>query len=212
MSSQAEFFDSYADRWDSMEREDICARLDRVVRESGINPGMRILDVGTGTGVLIPRLLEAMGNSGSILAIDISQGMLQVAASKGFPDNVRFQLADIEDFDYPDCSFDRVMCNAVFPHFRNKQAALTRIYRLLRPGGLLVISHPIGREAVNQVHRESGPVVAEDRVPDTKRMRQILEAVGLADIRVIDEPEFYLATGRRPLVGGNWRQRVELSR
>lgn len=196
MISQAEFFDSYADRWDGMEREDICARLDRVVRESGIGAGMDILDVGTGTGALIPCLLEAMDNLGSILAIDISQGMLQVASSKGFADNVRFQLADVEDFDCPDCTFDRVMCNAVFPHFTNKQAVLARIRRLLKPGGMLVISHPIGREAVNQIHREAGPVVAEDRVPDAERMRQVLEVVGFADVRVIDEPEFYLASGR----------------
>jgi len=197
MSSQAEFFDSYADRWDSMEHEDICARLDRVVRESGIGPGMDILDVGTGTGVLIPSLLKAMDNSGSILAIDISQGMLQVAMSRGFPDNVHFQLADIEEFDCPDCSFDRVMCNAVFPHFTNKHAALTEIHRLLRPGGLLVVSHPIGREGVNRIHREAGSVVAEDRVPDAPKMRQMLEIAGFVDVRVTDEPEFYLAIGRR---------------
>ena len=64
MISQAEFFDSYADRWDSMERDDICVLLDRVVRESGIAPRMDILDVGTGTGVIIPCLLRAMDGDG----------------------------------------------------------------------------------------------------------------------------------------------------
>ena len=59
MTSQAEFFDSYADKWDSLERVDICEQLDRVVRESGIGPGMDFLDVGTGTGVIIPCLLQS---------------------------------------------------------------------------------------------------------------------------------------------------------
>lgn len=198
MISQAEFFDSYADRWDSMEREDICVLLDRVVRESGVKPGTDILDVGTGTGVIIPCLLEATDGICRIRAIDISSGMLRVARSKGFPENVSFELADIEEFDCPDCSFDMVVCNAVFPHFSDKPAVLGRIFRLLKPGGVIVISHPTGREAVNKVHREASAVVTEDRVPDVHTMREMLQRAGYVDISVVDEPEFYLALGRRP--------------
>jgi demethylmenaquinone methyltransferase/2-methoxy-6-polyprenyl-1,4-benzoquinol methylase len=197
MISQAEFFDSYADRWDSMEREDICDLLDRVVKESEVSPGMDILDVGTGTGVLIPCLLKSMNDSGKINAIDISQGMLRVAESKGFPANVRFEHADIETYDCPDCSYDRVMCNGVYPHFEDKNSVLLRIYRMLKPGGFVVISHPTGREAVNRTHSEAGSVVTEDRVPDAAKMQQMLETAGFSDVQVIDEPEFYLAIGRR---------------
>ncbi len=197
MISQAEFFDSYADRWDSMERDDICVILERVVRESGIAPRMDILDVGTGTGVIIPCLLRAMDKIGSIKAIDISAGMLRVARSKGFPDCVEFQTADVESFECPNGSYDRVICNAVFPHFTSKAATLSRIHRMLKPGGLIVISHPTGREAVNKIHREAGLVVAEDRVPNAQKMRQMLEAAGFVDGNVTDEPEFYLALGRR---------------
>lgn len=195
MISQAEFFDSYADRWDSMEREDICILLERVVRESGIKPRMDILDVGTGTGVIIPCLLKAMDCKGSIRAIDISAGMLRVAQSKEFPDCVEFVLADIEELDCPDCSYDRVVCNGVFPHFVDKPAILLRVCRMLRVGGKIVISHPTGREAVNKVHREAGSVVGEDRVPDPSRVRAMLLAAGFVDIDVTDEPEFYLAVG-----------------
>jgi ubiquinone/menaquinone biosynthesis C-methylase UbiE len=179
-----------------MEREDIGVRLDRVVREAGIAPGMRVLDVGTGTGVLVPCLLKAMDGAGSIKAIDISTGMLRVACSKGFPANVEFALSGVEDYDCPDASYDAVMCNAVFPHFPCKRAALLRVFRLLKPGGLIVISHPTGREAVNKVHSEAGSVVTEDRVPDAEKMRSMLENAGYACIEVIDEPEFYLARGR----------------
>lgn len=196
MSGRAEFFDDLADRWDSME-EDLEDRLELVVRKARIAPGMDILDVGTGTGVLIPLLLRAMDNTGRIRAIDISPGMLRVAASKQFPDVVELELADIECFQSPDCCYDRVVCNAVFPHLTNKDAALSRMARMLRPGGLLVISHPTGREHVNRIHAETGSVVADDRVPDAARMRQMLESAGLADAVVIDEPEFYLAMAAR---------------
>lgn len=197
MISQAEFFDSCADRWDSMERDDIYELLDRVVRESGIRPGMNILDVGTGTGVIIPCLLKAMDGVGSIKAIDISPGMLRVAKSKGFPDCVEFQLADIENFKCHDGSYDRVICNAVFPHFTDKSAALARILRMLRPGGLIVISHPAGREAVNKIHRDTGSVVGKDRVPHAQDMHCMLARTGFSEISVTDEPEFYLALGFR---------------
>lgn len=180
-----------------MELEDIRARLDRVVRESGIAPGMDILDVGTGTGAIIPSLLQAMGGTGSIRAIDISPGMLRVARSKGFPDCVKFELADIECFECPDASYDSVVCNAVFPHFTNKPLALARIRRMLRPGGLVVISHPTGRAAVNKVHSECDSVVTEDRVPTPEAMAQVLSKAGFDDISVNDEPEFYLALARR---------------
>lgn len=181
-----------------MERPDIGDLLDRVVREAGVGPGMGILDVGTGTGVIIPCLLKAMEGKGRIEAIDISPGMLRVARSKGFPDCVRLELADIEHFDCPSGAYDRVVCNAVFPHFSDKPAALSRIRGMLKPGGRVVISHPTGREAVNRIHRESGSVVAEDRVPDPDRMRAMLRAAGFIDIEVTDEPEFYLAVGANP--------------
>jgi 2-polyprenyl-3-methyl-5-hydroxy-6-metoxy-1,4-benzoquinol methylase len=157
---------------------------------------MVILDVGTGTGALIPCLLKAMNDSGKIIAIDISEGMLRVAKSKKFPNIVDFRLADIGEFVCSDFLFDRVMCNAVFPHFSDKLAALSRIYQMTKPNGRVIISHPIGREAVNRVHSEAGAIVTEDRVPDANKMRQILESVGFTDIEVKDEPEFYLAMGR----------------
>lgn len=198
MISQSEFFDDLATRWDDLEREDIGTLLDRVVSLSDVAPGMDILDVGTGTGALIPSLLGATGNAGRVCAVDISQGMLRVARSKGFPESVEFILADVMDHDWPEESFDRVMCNAVFPHFTDKALALRRIHRMLRPEGLVVVSHPTGREAVNQIHRESGSVVADDRVPAPEQMRRLLEAAGFVDVSVIDEPEFYLARGAKP--------------
>jgi 2-polyprenyl-3-methyl-5-hydroxy-6-metoxy-1,4-benzoquinol methylase len=202
MITQAEFFDSYADRWDSMERPDIGDLLDRVVTEAGVGPGMDILDVGTGTGVIIPSLLRAMGGRGGIRAIDVSSGMLRVARGKEFPDCVEFELADVESFECPQSAYDIVICNAVFPHFVDKPAALLRVCPMLKPGGRIVISHPTGREAVNRVHREAGSVVAEDRVPDPLRMRAMLEAAGFVEVSVTDEPEFYVAIGTRPRTPG----------
>jgi ubiquinone/menaquinone biosynthesis C-methylase UbiE len=195
------FFNNLAERWDAMEREDIGQRLARVVAEAAVHPGQHILDVGTGTGVLIPYLLEAMQEEGPILAIDISSGMMEVAGRKAFPANVDFLQADIAESGLSENRYDRIFCNAVFPHFTDKPKALSEIRRLLKPGGRLVISHPIGREAVNSLHQGAGEVVAEDRVPPAKVMISLLEAAGMLDILVVDEPNFHLVLADKPAAG-----------
>jgi 2-polyprenyl-3-methyl-5-hydroxy-6-metoxy-1,4-benzoquinol methylase len=195
MSSLSEFFDRHASQWDAHERADMGLRLERVILEAQIGPGQQVLDVGCGTGVLIPGLLRAMEGAGAICAIDISAAMLEVAQAKGFPDSVSFKLCAIEDFQLAGQLFDRVLCNAVFPHLANKAAALRRIHSLLRPGGSIVISHPVGRAAVNQVHAASGPEVAQDLVPAPGELRELLTSAGFSEVSVIDEPEFHLAKG-----------------
>ncbi|MDD3927359.1 MAG: class I SAM-dependent methyltransferase [bacterium] len=197
--NQRDFFDNLAGKWDSLEREDIGERLVRVVTAGVVCPGHRVLDVGTGTGILIQYLLDAVEKDGHILAMDISSGMLQTAKRKGFPANVEFLQADIQESGLPESRYDRVFCNAVFPHFDDKLKALSEIRRLLRPGGRLVISHPIGRETVNNLHRDAGGVVAEDRVPPAEVMIPLLETTGFTGIRIIDEPNFHLVLGDKPL-------------
>ena len=132
-------------------------------------------------------------------AVDLSPEMPSVARGKNLPENVAFLLADIHQARLPDNSFDRVICNAAFPHFEDRRKALGEMIRMLRPGGTLVVSHPIGREAVNKLHREVSPVVAKDRLPTAEDMRELPEQAGLADICVSDEPNFYLASGRKSL-------------
>jgi ubiquinone/menaquinone biosynthesis C-methylase UbiE len=157
-----------------------------------------VLDVGTGTGVLVPHLLRAIGPAGKVVAVDLSPEMLALARQKGFPGNVDFLQADVHRIPLPDAAFDRVICNAAFPHFADRARSLGEMIRVLRSGGTLAISHPIGREAVNALHREAGGPVEEDRVPTASVMVTLLQGAGLTDVRVIDEPEFYLARGTKP--------------
>jgi len=192
------FFNKHAHTWDGERNDAMASRLERVVHTSGARQGERVLDVGTGTGVLIPHILHAVGSEGAVVAVDVSPEMLAQARAKGFPENVSFLQADIEHTGLPDASFHRVICNAAFPHFSDKRHALNEMVRLLLPGGTLIVSHPIGREAVNKVHMDAGDAVAEDRVPPPEAMRELLGQAGLVDVYVIDEPSFYLAHGRKP--------------
>lgn len=198
LHSKTGFFDRHAAGWDSSARPDMPERLARVVAAGVLHPGERVLDVGSGTGVLIPHVLGAVGPAGSVLALDISAEMLAVARSKQFAGSVEFLQADVHDSGLPDASFDAVFCNAALPHFEDRQRALREMVRVLRAGGALVVSHPIGRDAVNRLHQRAGDAVAEDRVPPAERLREWLERAGLVAVNAVDEPEFYLVSGRKP--------------
>lgn len=196
--TEEEYFDSIADRWDDIERPDISDRLRRVMDASALEPGMRVLDVGTGTGVLLPLLRAGIGPEGVIVAMDVSARMLDQARAKHPEARAEFLKVGLEHAGLPDASFDRVFCNAVFPHFPDERLALDALRRLTRPGGLLVISHPIGRAAVNAIHHGADGPIKHDVVPSPDAMRAMLEAAGFTEIVVTDEPEFHMVTARAP--------------
>ena len=190
-----QFFDQAAANWDTLEVEETHIRLREIVAGLGIGPGSAVLDVGTGTGVLAPLLLEATGGEGQIVALDFSGEMLRRAQAKGHP--VAYVQGDAQQLSFPAQTFDWVICNAVFPHFPDKRRALGEISRVLRTGGRLVICHTASRHTINEFHRSIGGVVAHDTIPDEKTMRQLLQEARLVEARVWDESDRYLALGRR---------------
>lgn len=195
--NRREFFDRHAPRWQSPSGPEMEERLRRVVTEAGVKSGDRVVDVGTGTGVLLPYLAAAVAPSGFVLAFDLSLAMLLEAKAKA-GSCVGLVQADAHYVPARPGLFDSVIVNAAFPHFEDCRLALTQLVEALRPGGTLVISHPIGRAAVNARHREAGGPVGEDRVPLPDVMERLLSEVGLNVSVIIDEPDFYLARAQRP--------------
>jgi len=185
-----EYFDQIAAEWDELLEEEALARLREIVAGLEIEPGAAVLDVGCGTGVLFPMLLEKVGQEGRIVALDISGEMLKQAQAKGYP--VECVQGDAQSLPLSDATFDWVICNAVFPHFPDKLRALREIRRVLKDGGRLVICHAASREAVNELHRSIGGVVAHDTIPPDDEMRRLLREAGLGEAVVRDEPERYL--------------------
>ncbi|HEY66016.1 MAG TPA: methyltransferase domain-containing protein [Caldilineae bacterium] len=198
-----QFFDQAAANWDAQEVEETRTRLREIVAGLGVRPGATVLDVGCGTGVLFPILLETMNGAGRIVGLDISSEMLRRARAKGYP--VECVQGDAEHIPLPDGMFDWVICNAVFPHFPDKARALAEICRVLRSpepaegraGGRLVICHTNSRQAINEFHRSVGGVVAADTIPDEQEMLCLLQEAGLGKVEVRDEPDRYVVLACR---------------
>lgn len=110
----------------------------RLVVQSALRPGMRVLDLGCGTGTLTI-LMKQMHPEVDVVGLDGDPAVLEVARSKANRAGVSITLDQGMAFElpYPDGSFDRVLSSLVFHHLtaRNKQRTLVEIFRVLRLGG-----------------------------------------------------------------------------
>ena len=113
---------------------------DDVLNKSGIRTGMRVLELGCGTGgmTLSAGLYKLVGCDGQVIATDPSVGMLARAREKlkGYPDaNVQFVQAAAEDLPFEDNSFDAVV-GCEFMHFTDIPTVLREVHRVSRSGAV----------------------------------------------------------------------------
>jgi len=151
-----EYFDQLAPTWDKELTQERLKCLGNIVKELGIKPGYYVLDIGSGTGVLLPFLIAELGDEGKIVALDFSMEMLVQAQAKNFPPIVGFAQADVLAIPLADSSVDLAICNSAFPHFSDKGKALKEIARVLRNNGRMVICHTMSREMLNRLHQSTG--------------------------------------------------------
>lgn len=194
-----EYFNKAASTWDEkFLTPSLSSFLDKFVPQFGIETGQYVLDVGTGTGVLIPYLINAVGPSGSVTAIDYSVKMIQTCSRK-FSEirNVIIKVGDIEKDAFPAETYDAVVCFGVFPHLENKQKALQTINSLLKPNGKLVIAHALSSEELKTHHKKVSEHVAHSMLPKESELIQLLEKTEFLEIIIKDEPGCYLCIAHK---------------
>lgn len=115
----------------------IARRAKLVIDACGLKPGMKVLELGCGSG----NYTELYAKSGAdILAVDLSEDLLEIAR-KRLP-HVRFQIAAAESLEgIADNSLDCVIGNAVLHHFE-VPLALRAMHRVLKPGGMIAFTEP----------------------------------------------------------------------
>jgi ubiquinone/menaquinone biosynthesis C-methylase UbiE len=193
MSRQA-YFNQLAESWDKrFQTEALSTFLEQFVPTFGLLPGQKILDVGTGTGILIPFLLKAVGPTGQVSAIDYAEKMVNVCKSKyAHLPNVTFTFQQVEELDFPSQTFDAVTCFGLFPHIENKEKALQQINRVLKTNGKLIIAHALSSKEIKAHHHNSSSVVAHDVLPSSTVMKKLLTQAGFEKFDIIDKPGQYL--------------------
>lgn len=100
----------------------------------------RVLEVAAGTGVVTRHLASALPNDVSIVATDLNQPMLDMAAEMGISRPVEWRAADAMQLPFEDGEFDAVVCQFGVMFFPDKAKAFSEARRVLRPGGFLLFN------------------------------------------------------------------------
>ena len=143
----AEVFHSVAGKYDLM--NDLMSfgvhRLWKrfTIERSGVRAGQRVLDLAGGTGDLARAFARRVGPGGEVVLADINQSMLEVGRDKlddlGVVGNLRYVQANAECLPFPDDHFDAISIAFGLRNVTDKNAALASMYRVLRPGGRLLV-------------------------------------------------------------------------
>jgi demethylmenaquinone methyltransferase/2-methoxy-6-polyprenyl-1,4-benzoquinol methylase len=196
MNAQRDFFNSVADSWDQRCKHDM-EKVEMILNLAEIEAGSRILDVGTGTGILVPSLVSRVKESGSIKAVDVAERMIEVAEKKNRFENVIFECEDALVSKETEKSYDHVICYSMFPHFPNKENAIKKLSKKIKIGGSLVIGHSQSRDAINKLHKRVDDAVREDDLPSMDTLEQLFESAGLSVKQRVDDQEMFVIIGER---------------
>ena len=136
----------------------------RAVREAlALVPGERVLDVGSGPGLLAREMAEAVGAEGEIAGLDVSEAMIALARRRceGLS-QVHFEHGDALRLPWPDACFDAAVSTQVYEYVADLDAAFRELRRVLKPGG---------RVAILDTDYDSLVIHTEE----PERMRRVLE-------------------------------------
>ncbi|MEU6100708.1 class I SAM-dependent methyltransferase [Streptomyces flaveolus] len=188
-----EFFAARAADWDSRFPDDGPAYA-AAVAELGLREGDRVLDAGCGTGRALPPLRAAVGPSGVVVGADLTPAMLEAAVRAGRNRDGRLLLADVAALPLRSRSLDAVFAAGLIAHLPDPAGNLGELARVVRPGGVLALFHPIGRAALAA---RQGRRITPDDLRAEPNLRPLLAGSGWRMTSYADEDARFLALAVR---------------
>ncbi|KUN17100.1 SAM-dependent methyltransferase [Streptomyces antibioticus] len=188
-----EFFGARAADWDARFPDDGPAYA-AAVAELGLREGDRVLDAGCGTGRALTPLRATVGGSGVVLGADLTPAMLQAAVRAGRDRDGQLLLADVAALPVRSCSLDAVFGAGLISHLPDPAENLRELARVVRPGGILALFHPIGRAAL--AARQGRRITPEDLRAEPN-LRPLLAGSGWRMTSYVDEDARFLALAVR---------------
>jgi SAM-dependent methyltransferase len=161
--------------------------------EAELRPGVRVLDVGCGTGDLTRRA-AARVRPAEAVGIDLSTTMVE-QARRASPDGVRYVVGDAQVHQFPPGSFDRVLSHFGIMFFADPVAAFANLARALAPGGRLLFVCPQAMERCDWYRVPLRALLGHDPDPtdapsvmfslaNPRVIRRTLSDAGLDDVRI----------------------------
>lgn len=159
---------------------------------ASLKEGETVLDLGSGAGFDCFLAAHRVGKNGRVIGVDMTQEMVQKArenASKGNYENVDFKLGEIEDIPVTDNSVDIVISNCVINLSPDKGKVFKEAFRILKPGGRLMISDIVLLKELPDFIKNSieayvgcvsGAILKDEYI-------EALAAAGFQEIKILDE-------------------------
>ncbi|MEI8346477.1 MAG: class I SAM-dependent methyltransferase [Pseudomonadota bacterium] len=191
-NSQQDYFDGQAATWDDKQTTKDFKAIENILELAGVTAGDEVLDVGAGTGVLLPSLLRKKIKG--YTAVDFSEGMAKVFNQKF--SGKKYFVADYQKKIFPANSFDKIIIFNSFPHFTVPQTIFTLSFSYLRANGKLVIAHSLTRQGLNECHQKAGKEVQDDILLKSEDFIAYYQKAGFHKVSIQEDP-FFFSQGSR---------------
>ena len=160
-----------------------------------LTPGETVVDFGSGGGIDCFIAAKAVGAAGKVIGIDMTEDMIALArdnARKLGADNVEFRLAEMENTPLDDSSVDAIISNCVINLSPDKDAVFREAYRILKPGGRLMVSDLVMVEEIPREEAEKSEnwvsCLAGTESPEVYLGR--MKNAGFQDVEVVSESQW----------------------
>lgn len=189
MDKEHVFFENYAGTWDR-DRKENREKLQLLMDLAAIPRGAYVMDIGCGTGVLLPYLRRAVGDAGMVEGLDFSKKMIEKAKEKfAHLDRLVFTEANVLKCTLSAEKYDCLVGLNIYPHIAGQfHEFIKRAYAALRLGGSLIIMHDMPRSAVNAIHGEGQTGYA---LPAVDILETMLIGAGFSVVMAMDTDTYY---------------------
>lgn len=189
-----DFFDRASTDWDQKitHNED---KIAQYLNYIDFNTKLSVLDVGTGTGIMLKFMLPKLPENARITAVDLSSKMLEKAQQNFKDPRIAFKQLDIEKEHHLLEQYDFIMLYSVFPHLEEKNKIFKILSRCLKQNGELCIMHSSARKEINEMHKSLGEPVCNHQLPPVTKLQALGEKHGLRTLAALEEENGYFFLG-----------------